>query len=175
MRPNLKLAKQLNRGATIISIVVFVLVGMMRQYKVSVDMDTSWMPAFHALANSIVALSLSVAYIAIKKNNVLRHKRAIYVAMFFSFLFLLSYVIYHFTTEEVRFCREGLIRTFYFILLISHIVLAGISLPFILFTFVKGYTGQYVAHRKMAKWVFPVWLYVAITGPLSYVLLMPCY
>jgi putative membrane protein len=97
-----------------------------------------------------------------------------YLAMVLSACFLLSYTGYHFTTEEILFCREGMIRSVYYVLLFSHIILAGLSLPFILLTFIRGFTGDYATHRKMAKWVFPVWLYVAATGPIVYLFLGPC-
>jgi putative membrane protein len=106
-----------------------------------------------------------------------------------SFIFLLSYVVYHFTTPETLFGdldKNGLIsdeekessgvsRIIYLIILLSHILLAAISLPFILLTFVYGFTNQITKHRRMAKKVFPVWLYVAITGPVVYLLLQPYY
>ncbi len=89
--------------------------------------------------------------------------------------FLLCYVAYHFTTEETKFGGTGAICYVYYPLLISHIVLAAFSLPFILQTWVYGFTSQVAKHRKMAKWVFPMWLYVAITGPICYLLLRPYY
>ncbi|MEL6865661.1 MAG: DUF420 domain-containing protein [Bacteroidota bacterium] len=111
----------------------------------------------------------------IKQGRVEAHRRAIYLALGLSAMFLLSYVVYHFTTEETRYCMEGNIRYVYFTLLITHVILAGLILPFILFTFIRAFTGQYEMHRKMARWVFPLWLYVAITGPICYLMLMPCY
>ena len=96
-------------------------------------------------------------------------------AMVCSALFLLCYVAYHFTNEETRFGGEGFARTAYFVLLISHIVLAALSLPFILQTWIYGFTNQFEKHRKMAKLVFPVWLYVALTGPICYLMLQPYY
>ena len=92
-----------------------------------------------------------------------------------SLLFLLSYVAYHTTTEETKYCAEGAIRYVYFFLLITHVVLAGIIFPFILFTFVRAVTGQFDRHKKLAKYVYPLWLYVAITGPVLFLMLMPCY
>jgi putative membrane protein len=106
-----------------------------------------------------------------------------------SLLFLLSYVAYHFTTAETLFgdlnkdkvlsIEEleivGKTRYVYLIILLSHIILAAISLPFILLTFVYGYTNQFVKHRKLAKKIFPVWLYVAVTGPIVYLMLKPYY
>ena len=175
MEPNLVLAKKLNRIAIVVSFLVLVLVGVMLRVKLDLGYDFSFLPPYHALFNTLVAISLIAALLFIKKKNVKAHKRAIYSAMFFSALFLVCYVLYHFTTAETTFCKEGGIRTVYFILLISHIVLAGVSLPFILFTFIKGYTNQVEQHKKIARWVYPIWLYVAISGPICYLMLKPCY
>jgi putative membrane protein len=96
-------------------------------------------------------------------------------AMFLSVLFLLSYVAYHMTNDPTRYGGTGAMRTVYFLLLITHIVSAAVSLPFILFTFIAGWTNRFAAHRKLARWVFPLWLYVAVTGPVCYWMLKPYY
>lgn len=166
--------KKLNLIAWMITIVVWLLVGAMRQYKFSVGIDLSFLAGINALFNTGVSSALLAALYFIRDKRIEQHRKSIYVAMILSAGFLLSYVAYHFTNEEVIFCKEGAVRTIYYFILYSHIILAGLSLPFILLTFIKGYVGDYVRHRKMAKWVFPVWLYVAITGPLVYLFLLPC-
>jgi len=175
MEGNRALAKKLNIVAYILTVVVLGLVGAMRRVKIDVDFDTSMLPAVNASLNTLASIFLIMALVFIKKKNVKAHKNAIYAAMVCSIFFLLTYVAYHFTTEETRFCKEGMIRTVYFIVLISHIILAAGIFPFILFTFIRGFTGQVERHRKMAKWVFPIWFYVAITGPIVYLMLKPCY
>ena len=125
--------------------------------------------------NLLAAICLIVALIMIKRQNVSRHKQAISAAMICSGLFLLCYVAYHFTTESTSYGGEGPLRIVYYVLLISHIILAALSLPFILLTWVYGYTHLFQQHRRMAKWVFPVWLYVAVSGPLCYLMLLPYY
>lgn len=172
---NETLAKKLNIAAYIISAAVLALVGVMRRVKIDVGVDFSFLPPIHALLNSLAAISLIAAFLYIKRGEVEMHRKFVYAAMTFSFLFLLCYVLYHFTTEETKYCGEGNMRTIYFFFLITHIVLAAISLPFILLTFIKGYTGMVAEHKKMARWVFPIWLYVAVTGPICYFLLAPCY
>lgn len=174
-KPNLKLAKKLNIAAYIISFLVLCLVGVMRRYKIDTSIDFSFLPPYHAVFNTLVAVCLLLALYFVKNGNITAHRKAIYAALSFSALFLLCYVLYHFTTEETKFCKEGTIRSVYFFFLLTHIVLAGVSLPFILLTFIKGYTNQVAAHRKMAKWVYPIWLYVAITGPICYLMLKDCY
>ena len=166
--------KILNRVAWVITILVWLLVGAMRRYKIPVEADLGFLAGLNALCNTGVAIALVFAFYFIRNKQVERHRKSIYVAMVLSAGFLLSYVLYHFTNEEIVFCKGGIEKTIYYTILFSHIVLAGLSLPFILMTFVRGYAGDYLTHRKMAKWVFPVWLYVAVTGPVVYLLLLPC-
>ena len=103
------------------------------------------------------------------------HRSTMLAAMGFSVLFLLSYVAYHMTNDPTKYGGEGVARTIYFILLITHIILAAISLPFILFTFIAAWTNRFEAHRSLARWVYPMWLYVAVTGPICYLMLRPYY
>ena len=172
---NLKLATLLKRVIWVLTAVVLILVGMMRRYKFDVGVDLSFLPPVHAVLNTIVALSLVMAVWQIKRKNVQAHQCWIGVAMLSSVLFLLCYVAYHFTTVETKFGGAGAIRGVYYFFLITHIVLAGVSLPFILYTWMFGFTDQFQKHKKMARWVFPVWLYVALTGPICYLLLRPYY
>ena len=174
---NIKLGKRIDYLSWGLTVIVLVLVGMMRrpQFKIHTDIDFSFLPPVHAALNSCAAIALLLALYFIKNKNVAAHRKAIYAAMSFSALFLISYVIYHFTTAETHYCFEGGIRKIYFFFLISHVVLAGATLPFILMTFGRAYSGQFEKHRKMARRLFPFWLYVTITGPICYFMLMPCY
>ncbi|MEL6923285.1 MAG: DUF420 domain-containing protein [Bacteroidota bacterium] len=174
---NPELAKKLNWAAWGISLVVLLLVGLMRrpELKIPTTIDFSFLPPFHASVNALTALALVAALYFIKQKNIVAHQRSIYTALGLSAVFLLSYVVYHFTTDATLYCFEGNIRYVYFFFLITHVVLAGGILPFILLTFIRAYTGQYEKHKKMARWVYPLWLYVAITGPVCYLMLSPCY
>lgn len=191
MEANLQLEKKLNVAAWIITVAVLGLVGLMRRVKITMPegVDLGFLPPFHATLNALTAVVLLVALYFIKQKKVQQHRNAIYVAIVLSVLFLLSYVAYHFTTPETLFGdsnHDGLlnaaekaavdgIRPFYLVLLLSHIALAAGIFPFILFTFIRAYTNQIERHRKMARWVFPLWLYVAITGPICYFMLSPYY
>lgn len=172
---NLKLAKRLNFFAYIISVVVLLLVLMMRRIKIDTEIDFTFLPAVYSSLNAITAVLLVIALVYIKKKKVTQHRNFMFTAMITSAMFLLGYVVYHFTTPETKFCGEGSIRIVYFILLISHVLLAAVIFPFILFTLIRGYTNQITKHKKMARWVFPIWLYVAVTGPVLYLMLRPCY
>jgi len=174
--PKSPLLKKLDIAAYIISVAVIGLVIAMRPAtRYEVGFDTTWMPGFNALANTIASVFLIMALVFIKTKNIAMHRNMVFGAMFCSFIFLLTYVVYHFTTPETSYCKEGTIKTVYFIILISHIILAGLSLPFILLTFNRGLSMDVERHRRIAKWVYPVWLYVMITGPLVYLMLRPCY
>jgi len=191
MEANVQLAKKLNIVAWIVSAAVLLLVGLMRQVKITLPagVDLSFLPPFHATLNALTAVVLLVALYFIKQKKVTQHRQAIYVAMGLSILFLLSYVAYHFTAPATLYGdanHDGVVdaaeklavgssRGFYLILLITHITLAAGILPFILFTFIRAFTNQFDRHKKMARWVFPLWLYVAITGPICYLMLMPYY
>ncbi len=170
-----QIERRLNILAYAVSAVVLFLVVLMRRVKLDVGMDLSFLPPFHASLNALTAVILVMALVFIKQNKIEAHRRAIYAAMVCSALFLLSYVAYHFTTPETRYGGVGWMRYLYFFLLITHVVLAAAVLPFILLTFNRAYTGQYERHKKMARWVFPLWLYVAITGPICYLMLRPYY
>lgn len=188
---NLSIARRLNTFAWIFTAIVLLLVGAMRRVKIPLPKgwDVSFLPPFHAGVNALTAVVLLLALYFIKQKNIVAHRRAIYVAMSLSVLFLLSYVAYHFTTPETIYgdvdgngrlddgelAAVGSARTAYLVLLLSHIVLAAVSLPLILFTFIRGFTDQVERHRRMARWVFPLWLYVAVTGPVCYWMLRPFY
>jgi putative membrane protein len=175
--PQEALSKKLGIAAWILSAAVLLLVVVMQ--KVSLPLpdgwSTSFLPPLHAGINALAAVVLLVSLICIKRGNVKMHRATMVLAMILSVLFLLSYVAYHMTNDPTKYGGAGTMRTVYFILLISHIFFAAVSLPFILFTFIAGWTNRFAAHRKLARWVFPLWLYVAITGPVCYWMLRPYY
>lgn len=172
---NTTLAKKLNLYATIVSAAVLLLVATMRQIpRLDLGIDFSFLPAVYSFMNLLAATFLILALNFIRQKKVEQHRKMMFVALSMSFLFLLMYVLYHITTPEIKYCGEGAMRTVYFLLLITHVVLAAVSFPFILFTFIRGYTMQVEKHKKMARWVYWVWLYVSITGPVVYLMLRPC-
>lgn len=172
---NRSLARRLNIGAWILTAIVLGLMVLMREVKLEVAFDTSVLPAFNASVNSLTAIVLLYAFVQIKRKRIENHRKAMYAAVGLSVIFLFSYVMYHFTNVETPYCGHGVARTVYLVILASHIILAAIIFPFILFTFVRAYTGQFSRHRRMARWVWPVWFYVAVTGPVVYLMLRPCY
>jgi len=191
LQPNRPLEKKLNILAVIISIAVLGLVGMMRrpEFKIQTEIDFSFLPPFHSTLNALAAVALIAALYFIKNKNMKAHRNSIYAAMVLSGMFLLSYVVYHFTNDAVMFgdanfdgvvdevekTAVGSMRTIYLLLLITHVTLAGVILPFILLTFNRAFTNQFARHKKIARYVYPLWLYVAITGPICYLMLRPFY
>ncbi len=189
--PREELARKLGIAAWVLTAVVLGLVGLMRQVKIPLPegVSLSFLPPFHAAVNATAAVVLIIAFIAVIKGRIALHRRMMLTAMALSVLFLLSYVAYHFTSGEVKFgdvnsdglvdaaerAKVGGMRTVYLLLLASHIILAAVSLPFILFTFIAAWTNRFIVHKRLARWVYPLWLYVAITGPVCYLMLRPYY
>lgn len=183
------LEARLNKLAWAVSGVVVLLVGVMRRVKFQAPVDTSVLPPVHATLNAATAAVLVAALVAIKRKAVALHQRLMVTALGTSALFLLSYVAYHLTQRDVLFgdsdhdhvvsaaerAAVGAERPLYLALLATHVVLAAAVLPFVLFTFNRAYTRQFARHRAMARWVFPLWLYVAVTGPACYLMLRPYY
>jgi putative membrane protein len=137
--------------------------------------DKSKLPFLNALLNSLVFICLLSAFRAIKSKNIALHRRFIYIACVLSTLFLLNYVFYHMISETTKFGGEGFIKLVYLVVLLTHVVLAAVSFPFIVYTAFLGQTMQVESHRKLAKFVFPVWLYVAFTGVIVYFMISPYY
>ncbi len=186
---SLALERRLNKGAWALTAVVLAVVGLMRFVRLPAPVDLSFLPPVHAALNALTAVALITAFVRIKRGDVAGHRAAVFSAMGLSVLFLLSYAAYHFTTPEVRFgdldhdgvvdaterAAAGLARPVYLALLLSHVVLAAVALPLILLTFNRGFAGQTARHRAMARRVFPLWLYVAVSGPACYLMLRPYY
>ncbi len=188
---NHTLAKKLNILVWVLSITVLGIVVMMRSVKIPIPehIDLSFLPALHAFLNTLAAFFLIGALLAIQKGKVNLHRQMIQFAIVCSLIFLLSYVTYHFTTpatiygdldgngvlsdSEKQIAGNG--RLVYLFILLTHIILAAVSFPFILMALMYALSNQFAKHKKLTRWVFPVWLYVAITGPLVYLLLKPYY
>ncbi len=175
IQPNIELEKKLNKFAWVITAAVLLLVVLMRRVKIETSIDFTFLPAVYSTLNALTAVILIAGLYFIKNKQVEKHQQAMTASVLTSLLFLLGYVLYHFTTEETKFGGEGTIRYVYFFLLITHVILAAVIFPFILFTFIRAYTKQFDRHKKMARWVYWVWLYVAVTGPVLYFMIKPYY
>lgn len=139
------------------------------------SVDVSFLPGFHATLNSLTAISLVVGYINIKKRNIKVHRAAMLTAFGLSAIFLVSYVTYHFLGERTIYGGEGALKYFYYFILLTHIVLAVVIVPLVLLSVYFGISNQLSRHRRISRWTFPIWLYVAVTGVLVYLLISPYY
>ncbi|WCM41749.1 DUF420 domain-containing protein [Flavobacterium sp. CBA20B-1] len=135
----------------------------------------TFLPPIYATINGITAVLLVYAVRAIKKGNQSLHERLIKICIGCSVAFLAMYVAYHMTSVETKFGGEGALRYLYFFILITHILLSIIIIPFVLVTFVRGIAGAYQRHKKLARITYPMWLYVAVTGVIVYLMIAPYY
>ncbi|MGQ9863654.1 MAG: DUF420 domain-containing protein [Bacteroidia bacterium] len=139
--------------------------------RVDLGINTGWIPHANATINTTVSLLLVGAYLAIRKKNRELHKKLMLSAFGLSVLFLVLYVLYHLTMEEMRYTGTGWLRALYLFILITHIGLSGVIIPLALLTLRWAWEGSYAVHKRWARWTFPLWLYVAVTGVLVYLFL----
>lgn len=139
------------------------------------SVDVSFLPTLHAILNSLTAVALVIGYYQVKHKNTKAHRAAMLTAFGLSAIFLVSYVTYHFLGERTIFGGEGVLKYIYYFILLTHIVLAIVIVPLVLLSVYFGITSQLSRHRRISKWTFPIWLYVAVTGVLVYVMISPYY
>jgi len=137
--------------------------------------DLSILPLFHAILNGLTAIFLITGFLLIINKKVTLHKACMVTALCLSSVFLVSYDIYHFNTGHTPYGGSGWVRPVYFTILISHILLATSIVPLALITVFRGFANQLSKHRKIARWTLPIWLYVAITGVVVYLMMQPYY
>jgi putative membrane protein len=135
----------------------------------------TFLPPIYASINGVTAVLLIAAVLAIKKGNKKLHEQLNTSAILCSVLFLLMYIAYHITSESTKFGGEGVIKYVYYFILLTHILLSIAVIPFVLITFVRARLGKFPEHKKIAKITFPLWLYVAITGVVVYLMISPYY
>ncbi len=173
------------------SVVVFLAVSVLTKIKLNIDLgfDVHLFAAFNAFVNATIAVLLVAALVAVKNSKYLLHKQIMMAALVLSILFLVSYIAHHLLAGEAKYgdadhdgivtdvekAAVGGMRIIYFIILITHIILAAIILPFILFTAYRALTAEFPLHKKLAKITWPLWFYVAVTGPIVYWMIKPFY
>lgn len=135
-------------------------------------MDYTQLPHLNALLNTLSALFLVTGFLFIRRKRVRAHRAMMTCALLSSTLFLVSYLVYHFVYQGLtRFTGQGWLRTVYLTILLTHTVLAAIILPFVLVTVARALRGDFNRHRRIARWTFPMWLYVSVTGVVVYLML----
>lgn len=175
----------------IFSAVVFIVVVLLGKFKLDVEVsfDIHIFAAINAVVNGIIAVLLVLALVVVKQKNYLLHKRFMMAALVMSILFLVSYIAHHLLAGEAKFgdsnhdgilsdeekLAVGSIRIVYYIILATHIFLAAVILPFILFTAYRALIAEFSVHKKLARITWPLWFYVAVTGPIVYLMISPYY
>jgi len=159
---------------TVASIAIPIVVALLFRVKIDVELPV-FLPPIYATINAITALVLIAAVYFISKGNRILHEKLMKFAMILSLLFLVMYVAYHMTSDSTSYQGEGVMRLLYFIILISHITLSIAVIPLVLVTFLRGITGDFVRHKKIARITFPIWLYVVISGVIVYLMIAPYY
>ena len=160
-----------------VSAIVFLAVVILSRVKLKLDLpfNPHVFATVSAVINSMVSLLLIAGIVTAKQKKYEMHKKIMLTSILLSVLFLLSYIAHHLLTDETSFGGEGMLKTVYYIILFTHIPLAGIILPFILFTAYRALTGEYEQHKKLTRITWPVWFYVAVTGVIVYLMISPYY
>lgn len=167
--------KKQNKLIVALSIVIPIAVALLFKIRVPGVERLGFLPPIYATINAITAVLLVLAVIQIKKGNRRAHEKLIKIAMSFSVLFLLLYVAYHATSDATSYGGEGALKYIYLFILITHIVLSIVVIPFVLFTYARAINMDFERHKKLARITFPLWLYVAVTGVVVYLMISPYY
>lgn len=158
-----------------LSVIIPIAVALLFKIRIPGVERLGFLPPIYATINAATALLLVVAVYQIKQGNRKLHERLIKIAMTFSVLFLVLYVIYHATSDATSFGGEGVVKYLYLFILFTHILLSIVVIPFVLFTYVRASNADFERHKKLARITFPLWLYVAVTGVVVYVMISPYY
>lgn len=169
------LENKYNKWIWVLSIVIPLAVAALFGVKIPNVEPLTFLPPIYAIINGVTALVLVAAVIMIKKGNRLAHQRLMTLAILLSVCFLLLYIAYHTTSESTKFGGEGALKYIYYFILITHIVLSVAVIPLVLITYVKALAHRFDKHKRIAKITFPLWLYVAVTGVLVYLMISPYY
>lgn len=169
--------KQAKWLISVASVTIFVAVVVLSKVKLAINLgfNVHFFATANAYINFIVSILLAVAVIAVKQKKYVLHKNIMLAAIVLSSVFLISYICHHLLAAETRFGGQGTLKYVYYFILSTHIILAAVILPFILFTAYRALTGEWLMHKKIARYTWPLWLYVSITGVLVYILISPYY
>ena len=168
-----------NKWIVVLSIVIPLVVAILFRVNLSeLGFDVkplTILPPIYATINGFTAVILLTAFWAIKNKRIVLHENLMTTAIWCSVAFLVMYVAYHMTSDSTKFGGEGLIKYIYYVILISHILLSIVIIPFVLITYVRAITNNFERHKKIAKVTFPMWLYVAVSGVIVYLMISPYY
>ena len=167
--------KTYNRWIIILSVAIPLVVAILFGVKIPNAKPLMFLPPIYATINALTAGILVTAFWAISNKKIKLHQRLMQTAIILSALFLLMYVAYHMTSDSTKFGGEGIIKYLYYFILITHILLSIVVIPFVLITYVRAITNNIEKHKKIARITFPLWLYVAVSGVLVYIMISPYY
>tara|TARA_B100001057_G_scaffold262739_1_gene262913 strand:+ start:1494 stop:2021 length:528 start_codon:yes stop_codon:yes gene_type:complete len=175
MKPISLPPKYYSKLITITSIIVPVLVAVLFTVRIPNVAPLDFLPPIYAGINAITAAILVFAYISIRNKKIKLHERLMKIAIALSLVFLAMYVAYHMTSESTSFGGKGVIRYLYYFILITHILLSICIIPMVLVTYVRAISRRFADHKKISVITFPIWLYIAITGVIVYLMISPYY
>lgn len=175
MENNNTIEKKYNLWIILLSVIIPVVVAILFVVKIPNAKPLPFLPPIYATINGITAILLVVAVMAVKNGKVKRHEYLMKAAIGCSLLFLVMYVAYHMTTPSTKFGGEGNIKYVYYFVLLTHILLSIVIIPLVLITYVRALAERFDRHKKIAKITFPLWLYVAVTGVVIYLMISPYY
>ena len=159
----------------ILSITIPLVVAILFLIKIPNVKPLTFLPPIYAFINAITAIFLSIAYIAIKRKKIILHERLMKISIGLSVIFLVMYVAYHMTSDPTPYGGEGIIRSVYYFILISHVLLSIGIIPLVLVTYVRAISKLFTDHKKIARYTFPIWMYIAVTGVIVYLMISPYY
>ena len=159
----------------ILSITIPLVVAILFLIKIPNVKPLTFLPPIYAFINGITAIFLSIAYIAIKRKKIILHERLMKISIGLSVIFLVMYVAYHMTSDPTPYGGEGIIRSVYYFILISHVLLSIGIIPLVLVTYVRAISKLFADHKKIARYTFPIWMYIAVTGVIVYLMISPYY
>ena len=175
MQTSTENTKKYNIWIWILSIAIPLAVAALFSVKIPGVERLGFLPPIYAAINAITAVLLITAVYKIRKGNQKAHERLMKTAIGCSVLFLILYIVYHITSESTVYGGEGMLKYVYYFILLTHILLSIIVIPFVLITYVRAISGQFYMHRKIARITYPLWLYVAVSGVIVYLMISPYY
>ena len=168
-------SKKYSKLITVVSILIPVVVAVLFTVRLPNVAPLDFLPPIYASINALTALILVVAYVAIRKKKIKLHESLMKTAIALSLVFLVMYVAYHMTSDPTPFGGEGMVKYIYYFILISHIILSIGIIPIVLITYVRAISKRFTDHKKISVITFPIWLYIAITGVVVYLMIAPYY
>mgnify|MGYP001339907877 FL=1 len=175
MKPMGVPSKYYSKLITFISIIVPVLVAVLFTVRIPNVAPLNFLPPIYAGINAITAVILVFAYVSIRNKKIKLHEKLMKIAIGLSLAFLVMYVAYHMTSDSTPYGGQGMIRYIYYFILITHIILSIGIIPMVLVTYVRAISKRFVEHKKISVITFPIWLYIAITGVIVYLMISPYY